>query len=105
MFISKLIYCIYIQGCYCPPHRGHFETVKRFTDIGENINVIIHQVGSESRHGVPSYFNRKMWKLYIENLLPSHRIDLLKYNNLRFQIVSFVIQELKKNYLINYLKY
>lgn len=74
-------YLIYYKGCFCPPHRGHFNTVKEFTDLGENVSVMVHQKGSPSRHGVPRNYNRKIWKMYIRELLPRHRVHLIQYED------------------------
>lgn len=79
-FDSNKRYLIYYKGCFCPPHRGHFNTVKQFTDIGNNIHVMVHQIGSERRHGVPYYLNREVWRTYIDRLLPVDRVHLVKYN-------------------------
>ncbi len=78
-FRKDKTYLIYYRGCFCPPHRGHFNTVKEFTDIGSNVHVMVHQIGSSSRHGVARSLNRKIWKTYIEELLPVERTHLVKY--------------------------
>ena len=72
-------YLIYFKGCFCPPHRGHFNMVKQFTDKGDNIHVMIHQMGSESRHGVPKRLNREIWRFYINELLPTDRVHLIQH--------------------------
>lgn len=74
-------YLIYFKGCYCPPHRGHFSTVKRFLDMGTNIYAMIHQMGSSRRHGVPYKINRKIWRTYIDELLPSNRVFLRRFGS------------------------
>ncbi len=74
-------YLIYFKGCFCPPHRGHFDAIKTFLDIGLNIHVMIHQIGSERRHGVPYHLNREIWQTYIDELLPTDRVHLVRYND------------------------
>ncbi len=78
-FRSDKKYLIYFKGNFSPSHRGHFKTVERFIKIGENIHVMIHQIGSEKRHGVPYHLNREIWQTYIDKLLPQNRIYLVKY--------------------------
>ena len=75
-------YLIYYKGGFSPVTRGHFKTVKRFTDVGSNIYVMIHQIGSEKRHGIPEYLNKEIWKIYIDELLPKERIYLIKYTSI-----------------------
>ncbi len=74
-------YLIYFKGCYCPPTRGHFDTVKRFTDMGSNIHVMIHQMGSQRRHGIPYHLNKEIWETYIEELLPQNQVYLIRYES------------------------
>jgi hypothetical protein len=81
-FDSDKTYLIYFKGCFCPPTAGHFNTLKQFTDKGSNIYGMVHQIGSERRHGVPYYLNRKIWKTYIDELLPSERIYLTRYSSM-----------------------
>lgn len=51
-FSREKKYLIYFRGCYCPPHKGHFNTIADFKDT-PNTKFIIHQGGSETRHGFP----------------------------------------------------
>ena len=74
-------YLIYFKGCFCPPHRGHFNTVKQLVDKGKNIHAMIHQMGAEARHGVPKRLNREIWRLYVNELLPTDRIHLVQYSS------------------------
>ena len=80
-FDPSKTYLIYFKGCYCPPTRGHFDTVKRFIDLGPNIHVMIHQIGSSRRHGVPYHLNQEIWETYIDKLLPPDRVHLIRYNS------------------------
>ncbi len=72
-------YMIYFKGYFGPPTAGHFWVVNHLLSQGYNIEVIIHQMGGEGRHGVPYWLNRKIWEVYIEQLLPFNRVHLLKY--------------------------
>jgi hypothetical protein len=69
-------YLIYYRGCFCPPHRGHFNTIADFTYL-PNAKFFIHQGGRQKRHGVPYELSRKIWKIYINELLPSDRFILM----------------------------
>nr|QBK91482.1 MAG: hypothetical protein LCPAC302_01020 [Pithovirus LCPAC302] len=81
-FDSNKKYLMYYKGGFSPVTRGHFKTVKHFTNIGSNVHVMIHQIGSEKRHGVPEYINREIWETYIDELLPKDRIYLVQYDTL-----------------------
>lgn len=82
-FKKGLKYLIYFRGGFCPPHRGHFETIEQFLKIGPNIRAIIDQVGNPKRHGVPYYLNRKIWKIYISELLDKSRVSLQSYSSMK----------------------
>jgi hypothetical protein len=71
-------YLFYYRGCFCPPHIGHFSLVEDALKY-PNSRVIIHQMGN-SRHGVPRVVNREIWQTYIDELLPTKRVDLVEYN-------------------------
>ena len=75
-------YLIYFRGCFCPGTVGHFNTIADFTYL-DNANFFIHQGGSEKRHGVPYELSRKIWKIYIQELLPSHKLALVKWTKKR----------------------
>lgn len=81
-------YVVYYPGCFGPPHRGHFNTAKRFLDAGENISVIIHQKGLKSRHNVPYEINKKIWEIYIDELLPRERVVLIRNNGRRGNVLD-----------------
>ena len=76
-----LSYVFYYNGCFCPPHAGHFATASEYLKY-PNVQVIIHQMGTERRHGVPKRLNRQIWKFYIKRLLDARRIDLLYYSTM-----------------------
>jgi len=69
-------YVVYFLGCFCPPHRGHFSQVRDLVKH-RNVRVIVDQIGSSQRHGVPFRLNRKIWKIFIEELLPRERVSLI----------------------------
>ncbi len=73
-------YLVYFKGAFSPPHRGHYGMVERFSKFN-NVHVMIHQMKTH-RHGVPYELNRKIWKTYINELLPKNRIHLVKYKSL-----------------------
>ena len=71
-------YLIFFRGGFtCGATRGHFSLVEKYSHL-ENVKYYISQIGNESRHGVPYALNRKIWKIYIRELLPKDRIILKK---------------------------
>ena len=75
-FENNKRYLIYYRGCFCAPHRGHFNTIADFTYL-PNANFFVHQGGNERRHGVPYKLSRKIWKIYIHELLPKDKFVLM----------------------------
>lgn len=66
---SNYKYCIFINGCFCPPHKGHINSIHEAIRIfGPNTKIIINQLGSSSRHGVPKEFNKYMMETYIDTI-------------------------------------
>ncbi len=66
-FNPKLNYCIFFNGCCCPPHIGHINSIKQvFSVFGDNCKIIINQIGNSKRHGVPSSYNSFLLKLYLD---------------------------------------
>jgi hypothetical protein len=74
---SKLKYCFYAKGCYCPPHRGHLDQICKFVKNRDNAKIIVNQIGSESRHGVERNLNFKIMYLYLRKMLPRSSFVLL----------------------------
>ncbi len=74
-------YLLYYRGCFCPPHRGHFESVERFIKY-PNVKIVINQGGSSTRHGVPSKLNYYIWKCYIYALIPNHKKRVFLFKNI-----------------------
>ena len=67
----KKNYLIYFSGCFCPPHRGHLLMIEPFLKL-PNVKFLISQIGDESRHGVSYRISRKIWKIFIHELIPNH---------------------------------
>lgn len=70
-------YLIYFRGCFAPPTGAHYNTISDFTHL-PNTKFFIHQGGNERRHGVPFELSRKIWRIYIKELMPADRTVLLK---------------------------
>lgn len=87
-------YLIYFKGCFCCPTRGHFDTIKRFLDLGTNIYVMVHQIGSEKRHGIPYFLNRKIWQIYIDELLPKERVYLIPYHCIHDMLSEKILEDI-----------
>jgi len=79
-------YCLYYKGCFCPPHIGHFDIIRRYIENNSNVKIIVNQQASFSRHRVPKDISINIMKTYIKELLPTDR-------------VSLVIKESKQNLL------
>ena len=88
-FDSNKKYLIYYPGCFCPPTKGHFNKITKFTHL-PNANFFIHQGGREARHGVPYDLSRKIWRIYIKELLPSDRFALVGRRSHHDQIYDLV---------------
>lgn len=66
-------YCIFINGCFCPPHKGHINSIKKAIEIfGPKAKIIVNQIGSSGRHGVPKDFNKYMMETYINTVFKSN---------------------------------
>ena len=71
---------IYLGGCFCPPHKGHYNMIKNSilegsNIIGENVDVaLINFAGSfevdkyNSRHGIPYSQSLSMMITYLQKL-------------------------------------
>lgn len=88
-------YLIYYQGMFAPPTRGHYSIVERFASY-PNVKILIQQIGSANRHGVPYWLNREIWQIYIDLLISRsqqstaeiHLIDAMEFN--KFDYMSDV---------------
>lgn len=58
-------YLVYYRGCFCPPTKGHFSVVEKWSQY-ENVIVYVSQIGSQDRHGVPYKTNKRIWKLFLK---------------------------------------
>ena len=61
-------YCVFFNGCCCPPHRGHINAIREAFKTWPNCKVIINQLGSSGRHGVPSAFNSYLLQKYLSDV-------------------------------------
>ena len=55
-------------GAFKPPHKGHFDVVKRLADMCDEVQVLI---SPKTREGVTADESYKVWELY-KTLLPSN---------------------------------
>jgi hypothetical protein len=62
---SKLKYCVFFQGCCCPPHKGHINFIKSVADMLPGCKILINQIGSSSRHGTSTNFNYDLLHKYL----------------------------------------
>ena len=85
-------YCLYYKGCFCPPHIGHFDNIRRYIENNSNVKIIVNQQASFSRHHVPKDVSINIMKTYIKELLPYDRVSLVfresKYNLLEHPFVK-----------------
>lgn len=70
-------YCLYYKGCFCPPHIGHFDNIRRYIENNSNVKIIVNQLASFSRHRVPKDVSVNIMKTYIKELLPIDRVSLV----------------------------
>ncbi len=75
-------YIIYFNGCFCPPHRGHYNSINDIVKNNKNIKVIINikQKNNDTRHGIPKYINIAIWKEYIKHMFPKNSVSLQRGN-------------------------
>lgn len=50
-------------GCFCPPHRGHFENIRNNLDNYHQVYIFIWRDGID-RHGFSTDINLQIWNLY-----------------------------------------
>ena len=70
-------YCLYYKGCFCPPHVGHFNNIKRYIENNNNVKIIVNQQASYGRHHIPTDISINIMKTYINELLPVNRVSLV----------------------------
>jgi len=68
----KLNYCVFFNGCCCPPHKGHIDSIRSAIQMLPGCTVIINQLGSSSRHGVPSEYNSELLQKYLSNVFKNN---------------------------------
>lgn len=71
-------YLLYFRGCCCPPHKGHLQSIQEIVQNRTNFVIIIDQLGTQSRHGVPFRISREIWKEFIKYSLPQVKVILEK---------------------------
>jgi nicotinamide mononucleotide adenylyltransferase len=64
-------YCIFFNGCCCPPHKGHIDSIREARDMFPGCKVIVNQLGASKRHGIPSEFNSYLLKKYLIDVFDS----------------------------------
>jgi phosphopantetheine adenylyltransferase len=74
-------YCLYYKGCFCPPHVGHFDNIRRYIENNSNVKIIVNQLASFSRHHVHKDISVNIMKTYIKELLPIDRVSLVFREN------------------------
>jgi len=81
-------YCIYSHGCFCPPHKGHFDGLNQVLNIVDNkkVKVFINQIGGK-RHGVNRETNIFIMETYLKDCY-SHIDYKLFINNHRDKILT-----------------
>jgi len=70
-------YLIYYRGNFSPPTKGHFSLVDKYIN-NYNVKYLVHQIADEKRHNCPEWLARKIWRIYIHELLPKDRVILKK---------------------------
>ena len=66
-------------GCFCPPHKGHFNLVKNNYKKHDKIYICMWPAG-ESRHNIPVPISKQIWSSYV-NLLENNQ-------NIKIRILS-----------------
>ena len=61
-----------IAGCFCPPHKGHYQTIYDACAKNKLDYMFIHTMNNsnaiKSRHGVPALFSIKMLSYFAKNI-------------------------------------
>ena len=83
-------YLVLCRGNFSIVTAGHISLLETYIHL-PNVQYFISQIGSEKRHGVPHSFSRKMWKIYIDELLPEHKnkIHLKKFKS-TYDVLDYV---------------
>jgi len=83
-------YLVLCRGNFSVVTSGHCSLLEAYIDL-PNVKYFISQIGSETRHGVPHYFSRKMWQMYIDELFSKHKdkIILKKFQS-TYDVLDYV---------------
>lgn len=60
-------------GCFCPPHRGHFENIRNRVAEFDEVYIYLYPFG-QGRHGIPVEKNAEIWEIF-RKLLPVDQQD------------------------------
>lgn len=70
-----------MYGCYCPPHKGHFENIKEACERLDLKVLFLHtnnrNDASKSRHGIPADFSVKQLCIFAKYLYDT--LDLITF--------------------------
>ena len=61
---------MFYGGCFCPPHKGHFDVIWKNIKQYDALYIFIWGLG-EKRHGYAPSINFQIWELYLQ-LLPAN---------------------------------
>ena len=62
-------------GCFCPPHIGHFNVIKKNYRKFDEVNICIWG-GGEGRHGIPTDTSKQIWEMYVNSLQNNDHIHI-----------------------------
>lgn len=85
-----------MAGCFCPPHKGHFEMLKNNISWYDRAYIFLWNAGVYSRHGFTQDENYNLWKYYID-LLPADQVDKIHIVKLRIASGHPVITGIQDN--------
>lgn len=89
-FRKDMRYLVLYRGGFSPSTRGHVSLVEKYIHM-KNVKYYISQIGSPLRHGVPYYFNRKIWRIYIDELFDDYRDKIfLKKMKGTYDVLDYV---------------
>ena len=70
-----------MAGCFCPPHKGHFEMLKNNITLYDRAYIFLWNAGGQ-RHGFTQDENYNLWTYYID-LLHDDQVDKVHIRKLR----------------------
>jgi nicotinic acid mononucleotide adenylyltransferase len=59
-------------GCFCPPHRGHYESLVKQLPYFDHIHVYLYHK-ADQRHGFSHDVNNAIWRIYLKTLKTQDR--------------------------------